>query len=151
MAIKYYCPKCRRRFIEWGAEKSGFKCPGETCDGESLVLIDSTTLEATEKPKLKRVKRKKVPPVAISDEFDIDEGMVEVPIEDEEFDEADGDEEEVELEEEIEETEDVLEGPEDFGPVEDIEAVDDIEVDDDIDEDMGDFGGDSSLDEEELA
>ncbi|MBN2311876.1 MAG: hypothetical protein JXR94_23050 [Candidatus Hydrogenedentes bacterium] len=28
MPVKYECPKCGRRFTEWGAEKVGFKCPG---------------------------------------------------------------------------------------------------------------------------
>jgi len=27
MPIKYECPKCGRRFADWGAEKLGFKCP----------------------------------------------------------------------------------------------------------------------------
>lgn len=27
MPVKYECPKCGRRFTEWGAEKVGFKCP----------------------------------------------------------------------------------------------------------------------------
>ena len=46
MAIKYYCPKCRRRFVEWGAKKSKFKCTNDECAGEELKLMDSTTLEA---------------------------------------------------------------------------------------------------------
>ncbi|HRK35808.1 MAG TPA: hypothetical protein PLJ47_14520 [Candidatus Hydrogenedentes bacterium] len=29
MATKYMCPKCNRRFTEWGAEKYGFKCPDD--------------------------------------------------------------------------------------------------------------------------
>jgi hypothetical protein len=27
MAIKYECPKCERRFVEWGAKKLNFLCP----------------------------------------------------------------------------------------------------------------------------
>lgn len=35
MPIKYECPKCGRRFAEWGAEKLGFKCPmDDNCPGD---------------------------------------------------------------------------------------------------------------------
>ena len=37
MPLKYYCPKCEKRFIDWGAEKLGFKCP--TCTGETLFRV----------------------------------------------------------------------------------------------------------------
>lgn len=37
MPLKYYCPKCDKRFIDWGAEKLGFKCP--TCTGETLFRV----------------------------------------------------------------------------------------------------------------
>jgi hypothetical protein len=43
--IKYRCPKCGRRFTEWGAEKAGFRCPSDqwsgkdqVCDGELVRL-----------------------------------------------------------------------------------------------------------------
>ena len=29
MPVKYQCPKCNRRFAEWGAEKLGFTCPND--------------------------------------------------------------------------------------------------------------------------
>ena len=29
MPVKYQCPKCGRRFAEWGAEKLGFTCPAD--------------------------------------------------------------------------------------------------------------------------
>ena len=37
MAVKYECPKCGRRFIDWGAEKLGYKCPG--CSGVGVAEI----------------------------------------------------------------------------------------------------------------
>lgn len=37
MPLKYYCPKCEKRFIDWGAEKLGFKCP--TCSDETLYRV----------------------------------------------------------------------------------------------------------------
>tara|TARA_R110001592_G_scaffold267474_1_gene533545 strand:+ start:136 stop:453 length:318 start_codon:yes stop_codon:yes gene_type:complete len=37
MPLKYYCPKCSKRFVDWGAEKLGFKCPD--CDGETLYRV----------------------------------------------------------------------------------------------------------------
>lgn len=36
MAVKYQCPKCDRRFVEWGAQKLEFKCPN---DGEDLLRV----------------------------------------------------------------------------------------------------------------
>lgn len=37
MPLKYYCPKCEKRFIDWGAEKLNFKCP--TCADETLFRV----------------------------------------------------------------------------------------------------------------
>ena len=37
MPLKFYCPKCEKRFIDWGAEKLGFKC--STCTGEALFRV----------------------------------------------------------------------------------------------------------------
>lgn len=37
MPLKYYCPKCDKRFIDWGAEKLGFKCPD--CKDETLYRV----------------------------------------------------------------------------------------------------------------
>lgn len=37
MPLKYYCPKCEKRFVDWGAEKLGFKCP--TCVDEILFRV----------------------------------------------------------------------------------------------------------------
>lgn len=62
MAVKYECPECGRRFLEWGAEKSGFKCPNDDhCpDGHPEdIELTAITFEQDQpirrKPTLKRV------------------------------------------------------------------------------------------------
>lgn len=54
MALKYHCPKCEKKFVDWGAEKLGFKCPD--CKGEELVRggQESETVELKRAPSLKR-------------------------------------------------------------------------------------------------
>lgn len=37
MPLKYYCPKCNKRFVDWGAEKLNFKCPD--CKDETLYRV----------------------------------------------------------------------------------------------------------------
>ena len=61
MAVKYECPECGRRFLEWGAEKNGFKCPNDdNCpDGHpENVELTAITFEQDQpirrKPTLKR-------------------------------------------------------------------------------------------------
>ena len=59
MAVKYECPKCGRRFTEWGAEKNGLKCPNDewsTHQGEEieLVIVGSQEERSARKPSLKR-------------------------------------------------------------------------------------------------
>ena len=61
MAVKYECPECGRRFLEWGAEKFGFKCPvDENCPEGHPEGIELTpiTFEQDQpirrKPTLKR-------------------------------------------------------------------------------------------------
>lgn len=149
MPIKYYCPKCHRKFLEWGAKKTNFACPNSDCGAESLVLMDSTTLEAPDKPKLKKVKRKKAPPVPLGDDFDVDEGMVDMPLEDEDFEDVDAEDEEVEVEEETE-VEEVVEVVEDFDPA--IGVADDADAEEDeVVDDTDDFEPEElSLDEEVL-
>ncbi len=150
MAIKYFCPKCHKRFVEWGAQKNGFKCPNPDCEKEELKLMDSAVLiEAVEKLKLKRVKRKKTPPVPIGEDFDVDEGMVVMPLEDEDFEDVESEEEEAEIEE-VEEVEEVIDGVDEFAVVEDIVGVEDVDVDDAISEDIEEFDGDEMPLEEEI-
>lgn len=78
MPAKYECPRCEKRFVEWGAEKLNFKCP--TCTGEQLVRVGSSDDRPVKRPTL----RKRAAKVArVRDE----EVVVPVPdaVEDEEF------------------------------------------------------------------
>ena len=59
MAVKYRCPKCEKRFIDWGAEKLGFVCP--ECEGEKLLEVSHSAAkdQARVKKPAKRKKKKK--------------------------------------------------------------------------------------------
>jgi hypothetical protein len=52
MPVKYQCPKCERRFVEWGAQKLNFKCP--TCPDEELVRLGGIEGQTLQPPRLKR-------------------------------------------------------------------------------------------------
>jgi len=72
MAVKYHCPKCEKRFIDWGAEKLGFKCPD--CDEEKLIEVSHSAAlvkaRAKKKPARKKKKKKTVVtrrPVAVEE------------------------------------------------------------------------------------
>ena len=71
MAVKYHCPKCEKRFIDWGAEKLGFKCPD--CEDEKLIEVSHSAAlvkARAKKPKPKRKKKKAVVtrrPVAVEE------------------------------------------------------------------------------------
>jgi len=61
MAVKYECPECGRRFLEWGAEKNGFKCPNDdNCPEGHPEDIELTAIKFDQdqpirrKPTLKR-------------------------------------------------------------------------------------------------
>ena len=58
MVLKYECPKCERRFVDWGAEKLDFKCPD--CI-EKLECLGMGQDSQKRKPKLKRKSAKKKP------------------------------------------------------------------------------------------
>lgn len=97
VAVKYYCPLCGRRFVEWGAEKMEFKCPTDVCKGGTLIPVGSSADELDDKPELKRTKKRKAaaaptPPPAL-DIVEIDSAFIE-------SDDVDDDEEEDEIEEE---------------------------------------------------
>ncbi|MBI4556252.1 MAG: hypothetical protein HY706_01595 [Candidatus Hydrogenedentes bacterium] len=68
MPVKYHCPKCNKRFVEWGAEKLGFKCPD--CKNEELVRVGVAEDRPMKRPTLKRGTRKAAPiaPVVEEDE-----------------------------------------------------------------------------------
>lgn len=55
MAVKYQCPKCDRRYVEWGAQKFSFKCPH---DGEELLRVGSAIDMAPSVNSLKRRPKK---------------------------------------------------------------------------------------------
>jgi hypothetical protein len=66
MAVKYYCPKCGRQFVEWGVLKLEFKCPTEDCEHETLLLFTANELEDKPKPKRNK-KRKTIVPMSNSE------------------------------------------------------------------------------------
>lgn len=147
MAVKYYCPKCGRRFVDWGAEKLGYKCPSETCDGEDLILPgteSAETLDASQKAKRAK-KRKAILPVVSSD--------IDLPEMEDDFSEG----VDLDMDEDVDEDEDE---DEDIGPVvadaegsdeagdEDV-SDDDSDVDDE-EEDDADFRDSVDLDEDEV-
>lgn len=100
MAVKYYCPKCGRRFVDWGAEKLGFKCPSDTCEGEELVLVGAESSEVVSSvQKVKRAKKRKAIVPNVSADIDVPE------LETEFAEDVDIDEDEDDLEEEEEEEE----------------------------------------------
>ena len=56
MGVKYFCTKCDKRFVDWGAEKikAGEGC--DDCNGEFLELVgfDAAQAAPKKKPALKR-------------------------------------------------------------------------------------------------
>ena len=123
MPIKYECPKCGRRFTEWGAEKVGFKCPKdqwctkEHPDDVELLRVGSSEEGPSRRPTLKRTPRKIAQPKPAV-ELDEDEALVpdieELDTEDE-FDEEEDevlavDEDDGEEEGDSEETDDEVAG-----------------------------------------
>lgn len=52
MPVKYECPKCEKRFVEWGAEKLNFKCPN--CEEEPLVRVGALDDRPVRKPTLRK-------------------------------------------------------------------------------------------------
>ena len=57
MPLKYYCPKCSKRFVDWGAEKLAFKCPD--CDGETLYRVGTQPEGEDGKPSLSKTAAKR--------------------------------------------------------------------------------------------
>jgi hypothetical protein len=56
MAIKYQCRSCGKRYMDWGAEKLGFKCPD--CENEELVPAGQAEEKVARRPALKRKPRR---------------------------------------------------------------------------------------------
>lgn len=114
MPVKYVCPKCNRRFTEWGAEKYGFKCPDDEWRAKDhpndveLVRLGPSDDRPTRRPALKKGARKLAVslPAGYGDETPVSEvGDIETAAEfvdtDEAFDDADSDEEEESVDEEV--------------------------------------------------
>ncbi|HNR30342.1 MAG TPA: hypothetical protein PKI11_05595 [Candidatus Hydrogenedentes bacterium] len=93
MPVKYKCPKCERRYVEWGAEKYGFKCPH--CVQEELVRLGAVEQSSSRQTSMKRRLRRPAPQPVPDEEAEMLE-VVEAPAPE------DVDEEEEELEEEEE-------------------------------------------------
>jgi hypothetical protein len=69
MPVKFECPKCEKRFVDWGAERLDYKCP--ECDGEELVRVGSLADDKpARKPTLKR--KPKAKPVKVIEAEDLD-------------------------------------------------------------------------------
>lgn len=52
MGVKYHCPKCGKRFVDWGAKKLEFKCPD--CEDGQLVRFGGPESKPPKRPSLKR-------------------------------------------------------------------------------------------------
>lgn len=105
MPVKYTCPKCNRRFTEWGAEKFGYKCPGDQwCPKDRPAEIELVRLGPSEdrpsrRPTLKKGARKLAVALptysddTIAPDIDDLETAAEFQAEPEGFEEAEEDEE----------------------------------------------------------
>jgi len=62
MPVKYQCPSCDKRFVDWGAAKFGFKCPD--CEDTELVRLGLHDDRVAPPPTLKRGKPKRAKKVA---------------------------------------------------------------------------------------
>lgn len=71
VAVKYICPKCGRRFVDWGAEKLQYKCPTEECNEETLVLPGASDEDQEERPALKKSRKRKTAVPAVASALDI--------------------------------------------------------------------------------
>lgn len=108
MPAKYVCPKCGRRFTEWGAEKFGFKCPTDEWspkdhpEGVELVKVGLSEDKPTRRPTLKRGRKVAIAaPSAYTEEEgivpdieDLEVAMTASPEGDEDFEDTEVEEEE---------------------------------------------------------
>jgi hypothetical protein len=141
MAIKFECPRCGRKFTEWGAERLGFKCPHDAnCPKEAAdEVIELFRLGGSDDKHAARASLKRTPAkrkAAVPKHSEDDEAIA-PDVEDMEEDEkVDDDDEEpdvvVDAEDEATDTDAVEEAVVVVGDDEDVEEdSDDIEVDDD--------------------
>lgn len=132
MPVKYYCPKCDRRFVDWGAEKLGYKCP----DCEDKVLIRLGQQEEQPAPAPPRLSRRPKRP--------------DKPVVDDDIESIDG-EEEFEEEEGLAESDDIeLADDTDEAAIpvvadNDTETGDEVEVEGEGDEELGEIDDDGDV------
>ncbi len=132
MPIKYHCPNCGKRFVDWGAEKLGFKCP-DCGDVELARVGQHDESNVSRRPSLKRIgQRMATRKVAKA------EARAEAKNSEEEIEEV--------SEEEAEEAEEVVEpvGPKEKAVVVEKEGVDLVA------DDSGDAGEEETLPEDGL-
>lgn len=147
MAVKYYCPKCGRRFVDWGAEKLEYKCPSETCEGEPLILPGSEPDEGHDAPhKEKRAKKRKAIIPSITSDIDVPD------IDDEFAEDMDVDEDD-DIEDEVDDdivpiVVDEADAEKDDDLVADVDDAADVDDDDTFSEALGIDDEDVELEEE---
>ena len=135
MAVKYHCPKCEGRYVEWGAQKLGFMCPH--CEGQTLIRSGASAAAAETAPALRR-RPKKVEPTAPAEEED---GA-------EDFEGIAEDSEDTEQEDSSVEEKDFVDSPtapktgDDAGEEDGEQEADDLDETLDFDEEAG--GGDTA-------
>lgn len=86
MPVKYQCPKCERRYVEWGAQKFNFKCPH--CVSEELMRLGAIE-QSSSRSSLKRRPRKVAAQPVPAEEVDISEMEPLEPAEDADEEEMD--------------------------------------------------------------
>jgi hypothetical protein len=148
MTVKYSCPKCNRRFADWGAQKMGFKCPhDENCppgteDEEITLLRVGAPVEDADAPQKPTLKRKKAKPIKVVQESELLSDSEDLEV----VDELDTEDIEDDTEDEDEEEEVVVgakktvstdSSPEDDDLTE--EDGDDVDFDGDVDDASDDF------------
>ncbi|MCL4694484.1 MAG: hypothetical protein KJ060_18495 [Candidatus Hydrogenedentes bacterium] len=147
MPVKYSCPKCGRRFAEWGAEKYGFKCPGdEWCPADRPEVIELVRVGMQEdakpakKPTLKRPVKRAAATVSTMDD---DELLVP------DIEEIDGDSDVDDDGDDVEDEDDDVVAVSSV-----VESTDDVTTDDsseELDEEDGDdFVGDDGVVDDSL-
>lgn len=87
MPLKYQCPKCERRYVEWGAQKFNFKCPH--CVNEELVRLGAVEQTSSRSSSLKRRPRKVAAQPVPTEEVDLAEMEPLEPAEDADEEELD--------------------------------------------------------------
>ena len=75
MPVKYECPKCKRRFVDWGAEKLSYLCPD--CAGVGLLRVGASGDTPGLAPTLSRRPDKAAAPEPHTDDNELKAGNLE--------------------------------------------------------------------------